>query len=237
MYLIHSYSHSFRTRDVKAGKVYDVVFRVTDERGNVRQKRLSGFATKQNAEKAFVEYVAKFCTLVEDHPSRSECPSFAAAADKYLEYSRFMNAASTAIKRMSYFSLHYLPRFGALPLNRISSADVFRWFDALVSEPRRGTDKCYAPRSLRSIWEQLHAFFEWCSERYSVPNPMRGLKRPRMKATAKTSSDCSTPDRTRVARCLRGVMQIDLPKEKRRKPPRGVKMNERAIVPDGTRSE
>lgn len=66
MYLIHSYSHSFRTRDVKAGKVYDVVFRVTDERGNVRQKRLSGFATKQNAEKAFVEYVAKFCTLVED---------------------------------------------------------------------------------------------------------------------------------------------------------------------------
>lgn len=50
MYLIHSYSHSFRTRDVKAGKVYDVVFRVTDERGNVRQKRLSGFATKQNAE-------------------------------------------------------------------------------------------------------------------------------------------------------------------------------------------
>lgn len=54
MYLIHSYSHSFRTRDVKAGKVYDVVFRVTDERGNVRQKRLSGFATKQNAEKAFV---------------------------------------------------------------------------------------------------------------------------------------------------------------------------------------
>lgn len=137
MYLIHSYSHSFRTRDVKAGKVYDVVFRVTDERGNVRQKRLSGFATKQNAEKAFVEYVAKFCTLVEDHPSRSECPSFAAVADKYLEYSRFMNAASTAIKRMSYFSLHYLPRFGALPLNRISSADVFRWFDALVSEPRR----------------------------------------------------------------------------------------------------
>lgn len=185
MYLIHSYSHSFRTRDVKAGKVYDVVFRVTDERGNVRQKRLSGFATKQNAEKAFVEYVAKFCTLVEDHPSRSECPSFAAVADKYLEYSRFMNAASTAIKRMSYFSLHYLPRFGALPLNRISSADVFRWFDALVSEPRRGTDKCYAPRSLRSIWEQLHAFFEWCSERYSVPNPMRGLKRPRMKAPEK----------------------------------------------------
>lgn len=171
MYLIHSYSHSFRTRDVKAGKVYDVVFRVTDERGNVRQKRLSGFATKQNAEKAFVEYVAKFCILIEDHPSRSECPSFAAAADKYLEYSRFMNAASTSIKRMSYFSLHYLPRFGALPLNRISSADVFRWFDALVSEPRRGTDKCYAPRSLRSIWEQLHAFFEWCSERYSVPNP------------------------------------------------------------------
>lgn len=54
MYLIHSYSHSFRTRDVKAGKVYDVVFRVTDERGNVRQKRLSGFATKQNAEKSFV---------------------------------------------------------------------------------------------------------------------------------------------------------------------------------------
>lgn len=36
MYLIYSYSHSFRTRDVKAGKVYDVVFRITDERGNVR---------------------------------------------------------------------------------------------------------------------------------------------------------------------------------------------------------
>ena len=66
MYLIHSYSHSFCKRDVKAGTVYDVVFRVTDERGNVRQKRLSGFATKQNAEKAFVEYVAKFCTLSED---------------------------------------------------------------------------------------------------------------------------------------------------------------------------
>lgn len=168
MYLIHSYSHSFRTRAVKAGKVYDVVFRITDERGKVRQKRLSGFATKQNAEKAFVEYVAKFCTLVEDMPSHSECPSFAFAADKYLEYSRYMNAASTAIKRMSYFSLHYLPRFGALPLSRISSSDVFRWFDTLVSAPRRGTDKCYAPRSLRSIWEQLHAFFEWCAERYSV---------------------------------------------------------------------
>lgn len=177
MYIIHSYSHSFRTRELRSGRVYDVVFRVTGPDGVTSQKRLSGFATRQNAEKAFVEYVTKFCMLEEDVAPLSV--TFAEAAEGYIAYSRAINAPGTTLKRIGYFNVHYLPWFGGHRLASVTGTDVCNWFDSVASSAARD-GKGYATRSLRSMWEQLHAFFEWCSSRYPVANPMRGIKRPRL---------------------------------------------------------
>lgn len=78
---------------------------------------------------------------------------------------------------MRFFVQFFLPAFGERDIASITSADIYRWFDALLTanKPGGGT---YAPRTLHSIWGQLHTFFGWCSMRYAVPNPMSAARMP-----------------------------------------------------------
>lgn len=72
---------------------------------------------------------------------------------------------------MRFFVQFFLPAFGERDIASITSADIYRWFDALLTANKPGGG-AYAPRTLHSIWGQLHTFFGWCSMRYAVPNPI-----------------------------------------------------------------
>lgn len=189
MFTITSYSRSFRTRKISRGDVIDVIFRVIDESGEEHQKVLSGFASKRLADKAYMEYVSKNCVFSEKYESyKKRYINFGDAAKLYIEYVKRTASAGTAIKRIHFFNLIYCPYFGEKNIESISSADIYRWFDNVITMQKQKGDGNYAPRTLKSIWGNLHTFFAWCSNRYSVKNPMSNLKMPRTKPIEKNIS-------------------------------------------------
>lgn len=186
MLKIHSYAHSYRTRQTSKGEVIDVIFRVIDEGGVERQKTLSGFATKRLADKAYAEFVSKYCTIREkDEPFKRSYIKFSDAASKYLTYSRASTTAETALKRIRFFEQHYLPCFANKNIETIRSSDIYQWFDTVISKDKLQGTGNYAPRTLKSIWGQLHTFFAWCSNRFNTRNPMSNLKMPKTKPIEK----------------------------------------------------
>lgn len=177
MYTIHTYAHSYRTRKTSNGDVIDVVFRVFDETGYEHQKRLAGFANKRLADKAFTQYVAKNCVFKEKEETfKKKYIKFDEAAKNYLAYSQTSVDAATTIKRRGYFEKHYMPYFAGKSIENIKPSDVYLWFDTIRQKKEGYSSGNYAPATLKAIWGQLNTFFEWCSERYLIKNPMRGLK-------------------------------------------------------------
>ena len=63
-FYISSTKHSIRERRTKNnGKVYDVVFRITDKFGNAAQKKLSGYKTKALARAAHAKFITEHCEV------------------------------------------------------------------------------------------------------------------------------------------------------------------------------
>lgn len=114
--------------------------------------------------------------------TQGKCVLFADAAKLYIEYSKAVTSAETAVKRMRFFAQFYNAAFAERDIASISPSDVYRWFDGVITAKRRDGKGCYAPRTLRSVWGQLCTFFSWCSTRYPVQNPMYAIKMPRTRA-------------------------------------------------------
>lgn len=186
MYTIHTYKHSYRTRKTSRGEVIDVIFRLVDECGQEHQKVLTGFESKKLADKAYLEYVSKKCVFKErDDAFKRRYIKFSEAAKLYLEYSKSSTTADTALKRIRFFEQFYNKAFANKNIESIRPADIYQWFDGVITQEKRTGTGGYAPRTLKSIWGQLHTFFAWCSCRYSIRNPMANLKMTRTKPIIK----------------------------------------------------
>lgn len=114
--------------------------------------------------------------------TQGKCVLFADAAKLYIEYSKAVTSAETAVKRMRFFAQFYNAAFAERNIASISPSDVYRWFDGVITAKHRDGKGCYAPRTLRSVWGQLYTFFSSCSTRYPVQNPMYAIKMPRTRA-------------------------------------------------------
>ena len=186
MYTISSYSHSYRNRKTSRGDVIDVIFRVIDETGEERQKVLSGFTSKRLADKAYMEFVSTNCIFSEKNEKyKKTYIKFNEVAKLYLEYTKQTTTAGTAIKRIQFFKNIYCQYFGDKNIESISPADIYKWFDYVITVKKQKGNGNYAPRTLKSMWGNLHTFFTWCSKRYSIKNPMNGLSMPRTKPIEK----------------------------------------------------
>lgn len=138
--------------------------------------------------------------------TQGKCILFADAAKLYIEYSKAVTSAETAVKRMRFFAQFYNAAFAERDIASISPSDVYRWFDGVITAKRRDGKGCYAPRTLRSIWGQLYTFFSWCSTRYPVQNPMYAIKMPRTRTAERnmTFRHITLPcNRRTVFMCIR----------------------------------
>lgn len=182
MNTISSYAHSFRKRKTARGEVYDVMFRVVDENGVLHQKVLSGFATKKLGEKAYMDYISKKCVFKEkDEEFKRKHIKFEDAAKLYLEYSEAVVSVGTLLHRREYFEIFYMPHFKGKNIDALKAADILRWFDKMLTTPKRKGGGNYSPRTIKNVWAQLSAFFSWCATRYSIKNPATGVSMPKLK--------------------------------------------------------
>lgn len=62
--------------------------------------------------------------------TQGKCVLFADAAKLYIEYSKAVTSAETAVKRMRFFAQFYNAAFAERDIASISPSDVYRWSTA-----------------------------------------------------------------------------------------------------------
>lgn len=102
-----------------------VRFRIV-EFGKLKQKKLSGFNTKRDAEKAYIEYINKIPSQKQTSKSNSEL-TFSSLYDRYLEYSKERVKPSTYFDMKANIDNHLIPYFGSMKLFKITKHDVLNW--------------------------------------------------------------------------------------------------------------
>lgn len=126
-------------------------------------RRLSGFATKKDAEKAWKAYTGKAVKPKSGH-------LFEDAYEEYLE-SLAGFAESTIAGRRSALENCFVP-FHGKSVEKITKEDVLKWQAGLLGRKAGGIQK------MRSY---LSLFLEWCKETYGIPNVMQDVKPPHVR--------------------------------------------------------
>src|SRR3954452_7842098 len=181
--------HVFRMQR-KRGAQWYVKFRGAD--GRQIQRRLGpawtgrgrppvGYFTKRTAEAALDEILADARRGAVAGRVRTGVTFADACADflSWMEHDR-QRKRSTLNDYRSAVRSHFLPTFGALPLERITTTAIDRWRAQLVAEARLSN------RSINKLLTILHGIFERARKRWRLPaNPVREVeKQPRRKRGA-----------------------------------------------------
>jgi len=178
--------HVFRL-ERKRGRQWYVKYRLPD--GRQVQKRLGpawtqrgrppvGYFTKRTAEAALDELLADVRrgrlvgTVRTGATFADACADFLAFMERDRQRKRStMNDYRSAVHR------HFLPAFGARPLERVTAAEIDRWRAALVADGRLSN------RSINKLLTILHGVFERAKATWQLPvNPVAEVQRqPRVK--------------------------------------------------------
>ena len=107
---------------------WTVRFRITTPSGE-RQKRLSGYKTKAEANKAMVEYL-------EEHKSEDKdfdgVETFGDLCALWLENVRARSKESTYLAQKNRIEKHILPVFGKRKVSDIAPVDILNWQNCVV---------------------------------------------------------------------------------------------------------
>ncbi len=194
-YYILSTKYSLQERQTKKnGKLYDVVFRISDADGNVTKKALCGYKTKTLAKQAYAEFVTANCELAKNNPSimqkraekGKEIVTVTNLAKNYFQAARNQIKNSTIYEKEKIFDLLILPRFGSYQLKQMTKQELYKWQDELWSSKNPKTNDYYSYKYLSKIRTYLSAFLSWCAERNDgFINYLLQIKKPKRR-TPKT---------------------------------------------------
>ena len=130
-----------------------------DYRGQRRNKKCRGFATKEEAERFEADNSADSAGAIG--------ATFAAFYKTYEEDMRPRLRETTWMSKDYMVQDKIMPFFGNMRMEEISPVDVVRWQNTLME--RRGKDgKPYSPTYLRSVWNQLKAIFNHAVKLYGL---------------------------------------------------------------------
>lgn len=101
-------------------KGWSVRFRVQASGQNVH-KRLSGFKTKKDANRAYIEYLHNLSATAKN----SGC--FEHLLESYFQNCRLENAESTVYEKRHIFSRYITPFFAGKNLSLLSKSDYIAW--------------------------------------------------------------------------------------------------------------
>lgn len=196
-YYISSNKYSLRERETKLrGRVYDVVFRVLCLDGQEMQKRLCGFSSKKLAKDAYLQFVSEKCELVKNNPLKKK-----KNADKgldeptvndlflpYISSLQNQNKESGIIEKIRVYENYIKPLFGDTKLRALTQEMLYRWQDELWASKNPKTNDYYSFNYLTKIRNNFSGFLSWCETRYSIPNELKKVKRPKRRSPKKEMS-------------------------------------------------
>ena len=179
MYYIKSTEYYIRERKTNRGIVYDVRFRVFDERGVQTLKSLSGFASSKLAKKAYADFVAENCVTkpiaVETVKRRI---LFDDAYKEYVTIIKGTVKASSWITITGTLDLYVLPCFTGKYMDSITESDIYRWQDTMLSMRKPNGDP-YTRNYINKVRGFFVGFYLWFASRYDGRNPFTRVKMPK----------------------------------------------------------
>ena len=133
------------------------------EFGELKQKRLRGFNTKKDAEKAYTDYIR---THDSTKVSQNNEMTFEQLYNNYFEYIKNKLKVSSVYDISHIFSKHLLPVFGKMKVFKITKRDIFDWQNNLNKTNYSYKFKC----KLRG---DMSAIFRYAVFYYDLPiNPV-----------------------------------------------------------------
>lgn len=133
------------------------------EFGKLKQKRLRGFKTKKEAEKAYSDFVT---THIASNVSDYSQMKFSALYDNYIVYIQSRLKPSTIYDLKHNFERHLLPVFKDMKFFSITKKDIFNWQQSLNKE-------CYSYKFKTNLRGLLSAIFRYAVYYFELPaNPV-----------------------------------------------------------------
>ncbi len=158
-------------------KSWSVRFRVVDLNGE-KHKRLTGFETKKEAEKAYIDFMANYTPLQN---SKSISLKFDDILNEYFKNCSLDNTESTLYDKQHIFDLFITPYFHNKDINTISKIDLQNWQNKLWTTKNEKGNKNYSWKYLTKIRGYLYNYLEYCKRIYDIPNLLENIKVPKNK--------------------------------------------------------
>ena len=135
-------------------------FYVTDYKGERKQKKRRGFATKREAQEFEREFLAKSNLNLD--------MSFQSLYDLYMEDMKHRLKQHTFISKEYIINLKILPFFKKLSIDKISPVVIRKWQNELINSKNPKTNKKYAPTYIKTINNQLSAMMNYAVKFYGL---------------------------------------------------------------------
>jgi len=144
-------------------KLWSVRFREVGDDGLEHNARLSGYQTKKEAERAYLEHVHG---REKRRPKAVDAndPLFSALVDEFLAFKDRRVKESSYVAMASIFKRHITPTFGQMTVRQIRPADIEAWQaqKASLSPAYRETMRTY-----------LGSILQYASDYYDIPNAIK----------------------------------------------------------------
>jgi len=162
---------------VKRGEVWYFTKRINGQRFHVS----AGFADRKSAERRAAEIEVDIRSGI--HGWKSTMPSF---AEWWAVYRKTYTPQKSARNRDAQIVAHFLPHFGAVPLDEITKSDIVRYLNnrrtQMTSNPGHKRRRPISESTVRRERGLLQAIFERAiKDGHDLRNPFRGIKRGRDK--------------------------------------------------------
>lgn len=189
-YFIFSNKYNYQQKILANGtRSFDVVFRVVTLDGKIKQKRLSGFSSKKEADRGYLEFVTKYCTLASPDIIVKKKEKSAEVHDytldemfaKYLVSSGSDNKNSTLYSKKEVYDKYIRSSIGSCKLSDLSAERLRRWQDDLLSLTKPDGEH-YSYNYILRIRITLGGTLNYAESRFGIPNRFRAVKPPKRRA-------------------------------------------------------
>ena len=152
-----------------ANREWSVRFRYV-EFGKMKNKRLSCFNTKKDAEKAYIDYIK---THNQSKVSQNKDITFEQLYNNYFEYIRNKLKVSSVYDISHIFSKHLLPVFGKMKVFKITKRDIFDWQNKLNKTDYSYKFKCKLRGDMSAIFRYAVFYYDLPANPVSQVEPFK----------------------------------------------------------------
>lgn len=145
----------------KSSKLWSVRFRIIDN-GMPRQKRLSGYKTKREAQAGYVDFMASYKPF-EEPPKQTDALTFDQLVEAYLRHQRDRIKESSYYDTESKINNRIVPFFKDRVVAEIKPADVLAWQQSLDG---------YSYKYKSTLRGYLSGILKYADKYYEIPSVM-----------------------------------------------------------------